>query len=67
MKVDLISLMNIFKLYAIHFITEQAMLVMDISKKKKKKKRVSNPQNDDADSDLTDYSDQECDDFLSNT
>jgi hypothetical protein len=35
--------MNIFKLYAIHFITQQAMLVMEISKKKKKKKRVANP------------------------
>ncbi len=67
MKVDMISLMNIFKLYAIHFITEQAVLVMEISKKKKKKKRVANPQNDDADSDFSDYSDQDFSDLLSNT
>lgn len=59
--------MNMYRLYAIYFITQQAIKVSEVLKKKKHKQKTGNPQNDDAhDSDMTDYSDSDFNDLLSN-
>lgn len=42
MKADMKSVMNIYKLYAIHFITQQAVNVSEMTKKKSKKKNANN-------------------------
>lgn len=65
LKGDLYSLLEIYKLYAVHFITQQAVSVSEMLRKRKRKSRAGNPQNDDAeDSDFTDYSDGDFNDLL---
>ena len=66
LKSDPISLLEMYRLYALHFITQQAVNVNEMFKKKRKrKKRTGNPQNDEAfDSEITDYSDTDFNDLL---
>lgn len=67
LKTDLPSLLEMYRLYAIHFITQQAINVSEMLKKRKRKNKAANPQNDEGqDSEMTDYSDQDFTDLLSN-
>ena len=60
-------MLDIYRLYAVHFITQQAVNVSEMLKRKQRKPRAANPQNDDAfDSDITDYSEQDFSDMHSN-
>jgi len=63
LKGDSVTMMNLYKITAIHYITQQALNVGQRAESKKKRKQKTD---DDYGSDFTDYSDEDFKDLMSN-